>query len=150
MLTATFHEPAFQTVSSISTDHNRHKLCILQITFFAYDYLFNQQRNSHDEYLVNENLLKGHLKWKKHLQLRGRHDHYPSSGAVKSRFRESLKCQIARGKSPPESPGALGMNSSNESCMIKHLLVVRRHNATDSDNSLHSESVDIVEKKYYT
>ena len=35
---------------------NRHKLCILKITLFAYDHLFEQQRNSHDEYLVNKNL----------------------------------------------------------------------------------------------
>ena len=34
---------------------DRHKLCIFYITLFAYDYLFEQQGNSHDEYLVNEN-----------------------------------------------------------------------------------------------
>ena len=31
----------------------------------------------------------------------------------------SQRCQIARGRSPSESLGALDMNSSNESCMIK-------------------------------
>ena len=56
------------------------------------------------------------------------------------------KGQSAWSKSPPESLGALDMNSSNESCLIRHLLVVWRHNTTDSDNSLHSENVDIVEK----
>ena len=49
------------------------KLCILKITLFAYDYLFKQQGNLHDEYPVNKNLLnkKGHLKWKKQFQPRG-------------------------------------------------------------------------------
>ena len=60
--------------------------------------------------------------------------------------RNLSKCQIARGKSPSESIGALDMNSSNESCMIKHLLVVWQHDTTGSDTSLHSESVDIVKK----
>ena len=36
---------------------DRHKLCILRITLFAYGYLFKQQRNLHDEYPVNKNLL---------------------------------------------------------------------------------------------
>ena len=35
--------------------------------------------------------------------------------------RNLSKCQIARGKSPSESIGALDMNSSNESCMIKRI-----------------------------
>ena len=66
---------------------------IFKIPLLAYDYLFKQQRNSHDEYLVNKKPFnkKGHLKWKKHFQPRGRHVHCPSSGAVKSRFKESLK-----------------------------------------------------------
>ena len=88
---------------------DRHKLCIFNITLFAYDYLFKQQRNSHDEYLVNKkNLLnkKDHLKWKNTSNQGAWHDHCPSSGAVKSRFGESLKGQIAWGKSPPESLGA--------------------------------------------
>ena len=55
--------------------------------------------------------------------------------------------QIARSKSPSESLVALDMNSSDESCMINEdLLVVWQHNAIDSDNSLHSENVNIVEK----
>ena len=29
-------------------------VCIFDITLFAYDYLFEQQGNSHDEYLVNK------------------------------------------------------------------------------------------------
>ena len=33
---------------------DRHKLCIFNITLFAYDFLFEQQGNSHDEYLVNK------------------------------------------------------------------------------------------------
>ena len=33
---------------------DRHKLCIFNITLFAYDFLFEQQRNSHEEYLVNK------------------------------------------------------------------------------------------------
>ena len=75
---------------------DRHKLCILDITLFAYDYLFEQQRNSHDEYLSEQ----------KYFQPRGRHGHGLSSGAVQSRFGESLKGQIAWGKSPSESLGA--------------------------------------------
>ena len=42
----------------------------------------------------------------KYFQSRGRHDHGPPSGAIQSRFGESLKGQIAWGKSPPESLGA--------------------------------------------
>ena len=60
--------------------------------------------------------------------------------------RNLSRCQIAKGKSPLESLGALDMNSNNESCMIRHLLVVWQHNTTNSDNSLHSESMDIVKK----
>ena len=56
------------------------------------------------------------------------------------------KGQKAWGKSLPESLGELDMNSSSESCMIKHLLVVWQHNTTDTDNSLHPKNVDIVEK----
>ena len=33
---------------------NRHKLCIFNITLFAYDFLFEQQGNLHDKYLVNK------------------------------------------------------------------------------------------------
>ena len=76
---------------------DRHKLCIFNITLFAYDFLFEQQRNSHEEYLVNKNT-SNQGAW---------HDYCPSSGAVQSRFGESLKGQIAWGKSPPESLGAL-------------------------------------------
>ena len=49
------------------------------------------------------------------------------------------KGQTARGKPPSESLG--GIERSNED-----LLVVGQRNTTDSDNSLHSESVDIVEE----
>ena len=76
---------------------DRHKLCIFDITLFAYDYLFEQQGNSHDEYLVNKST----------SNQGARHDHGPPSGAIQSRFGESLKGQIAWGKSPPESLGAL-------------------------------------------
>ena len=64
---------------------------------FAYDYLFEQQGNSHDECLMNKSTSN---------QGAG-HDHGPLSGAVQSRFGESLKGQIAWGKSPPKSLGAL-------------------------------------------
>ena len=67
------------------------------ITLFAYDFLFEQQENSHDEYLVNKST----------SNQGARHDHGLLSGAVRSRFGESLKGQIAWGKSPPESLGAL-------------------------------------------
>ena len=33
---------------------DKHKLCIFNITLFAYDFLFEQHRNSHEEYLVNK------------------------------------------------------------------------------------------------
>ena len=56
------------------------------------------------------------------------------------------KCRVTKGKSPSPSPGAWDMNSNNESCMIKHLLVVWQHDTSNSDNSLRSESVDIVKK----
>ena len=37
---------------------DRHKLCILKITLFAYDYLFEQHRSLHEEYLVNKSTSK--------------------------------------------------------------------------------------------
>ena len=67
---------------------DRHKLCIFDITLFAYDFLFEQHRNSHDECLNEQ----------KHFQLRGRRDYCPSSGAIKSRFGESLKGQNSLGQ----------------------------------------------------
>ena len=60
---------------------DRHKICILKITLFAYDCLFEQHRNSHEEYPVNKSTSNPGA----------RHDHCLSSGAVKSRFKESLK-----------------------------------------------------------
>ena len=33
---------------------DRHRLCILDMILFAYDDLFEQQRNSHEEYLRNK------------------------------------------------------------------------------------------------
>ena len=79
---------------------DRHKLCILKITLFAYDYLFKQQRNSHDEYLMNKELRnkKDHLKGITTSNQGAHHDHCPSSGAVKSRFKESLKMPNSRGQ----------------------------------------------------
>ena len=115
---------------------DRHKLCILKITLFAYDYLFEQQRNSQDEYLVNKNTSNqgADMIMVRHL------------GQSSQDSRNLSKFQIARGKSPSESLGALDMNSSNESCMIRHLLVAWQHNTTNRGTSLHSESMDIVEK----
>ena len=75
---------------------DRHKLCIFNITLFAYDFLFEQHRNSHDESLMNKSI----------SNQGARHDHGLSSGAVQSRFGESLKGQIAWGKPPPVSLGA--------------------------------------------
>ena len=88
---------------------DRHKFCIVKIILFAYDYLFEQQRNSHDEYLMDKNLLnKRVISNGKSTSKQGAwHDHCPSSRAVKSRFGESLKCQIARGRPPSGSLGAL-------------------------------------------
>ena len=106
---------------------DRHKLCIFNITLLAYDYLFEQHRSSHDECLMNKST-SNQGAW---------HDHCPSSGAVKSRFEESLK--------RPTSLGQIsiwitwGIGRSNE-----HLLVAWQHN--NRGISLHSESVDIVEK----
>ena len=76
---------------------DRHRLCIFNITLFAYDFLFEQHRNSHDECLMNRST-SNQGAW---------HDYCPSSGAVKSRFGESLRGHIAWGKSLPGSLGAL-------------------------------------------
>ena len=70
--------------------------------------------------------------------------HYLGQSSQDSR--NLSKCQIARGKSPSESLGALDMDFRNESCMIKYLLVVWQHDTTDSDTSLHPEGMDIVKK----
>ena len=122
---------------------DRHRLCIFNITLFAYDFLFEQQRNSHDEYLVNKNLLnkKDHLKWKNTSNQGARHDHCPSSGAVQSRFGESLKSQISWGKSPHEPLGALQQR-------ILHDQTPSGNMATQAarGTSLHSKNMDIVEK----
>ena len=67
---------------------DRHKLCIFNITLFAYDFLFEQHRNSHDECLMNRST----------SNQGARHDHCPSSGAVKSRFKESLKMPNSQGQ----------------------------------------------------
>ena len=60
----------------------------------------------------------------KYFQSRGRHDHGPLSGAIQSRFGESLKGQIAWGKSPPESLGAFQQrilpDQTPSSGMTKH------------------------------
>ena len=55
---------------------DRHKLCIFDIILFAYDRLFEQQGNSHDECLMNRST----------SNQGARHDHGQSSGAVQSRF----------------------------------------------------------------
>ena len=90
---------------------DRHKLCIFNITLFAYDFLFEQHRNSHDKCLMNRST-SNQGAW---------HDYYPSSGTVQSIFGESLKGQIAWSESPSESLGELDMDSSNESYMIKRI-----------------------------
>ena len=113
---------------------------------FAYDYLFEQQRNSHDEYLVNKDLLKDHLKWKNTSNQWADMIIVRHLGQSSQDSRNLSKYQIARGRSPSESTGALDMNSSDKSCTIKHLLIVWQHNITDSDNSLRPENMDIVEK----
>ena len=79
----------------------------------------------------------------KYLQSRGRHDHGPSFGAFQSRFRESLKGQIAWGKSLPESLGAFQQR-------ILHDQTSSGNMATQAARGtyLHSKSVDIVEKYY--
>ena len=102
---------------------------------FAYDYLFEQQGNSHDESLVNKAPpIKGHGMTIAHHLGQSSQDSENLSNA-----------KITRGKSPPESLGAWDMSSSNESCLIKHLPVAWQ-NTSDRGNSLHSENVDIVEK----
>ena len=71
---------------------------------------------------MNKNLLSGqnHLKWKNTSNQGARRDHCPSSGAVKLRFKESLKDAKYPGADLHlNHSGALGMNSSNESCTIK-------------------------------
>ena len=65
-----------------------HKLCIYDITLFAYDFLFEQQRSSHDEYLMNKST----------PNQGARPDHGLSSGAVKSRFKEYLKMPNSQGQ----------------------------------------------------
>ena len=100
--------------------------------------MFGQLGNLHDEYLVNKStsnqgadvIIVHHL------------------GQLSQDSENLSKGQTARGKSPSGSLGALDMNSSNESCMIRHLLVVWQRNTTDSDYSLYPESTDIVEKYY--
>ena len=81
---------------------DRHKLCIFNITLLAYDYLVKQQRNSHDEYLVNKNLLKDHLKWKNTSnQGAGMIMVYHLEQSSQD-SRNISKCQTARGKPPPK------------------------------------------------
>ena len=76
---------------------NRHKLCIFNMTLFAYDYLFEQQGNSHDEY-----------PWTKALPIKG-HDmiivHH--LGQLSQDSENLWKGQPTWGKSPSESLGAL-------------------------------------------
>ena len=49
---------------------------------------------------MNKKLLnkKDHIKWKNTSNPGARHEHYLSSGAVKSRFKESLKMPISQGQ----------------------------------------------------
>ena len=67
---------------------DRHKLCIFNITLFAYDFLFEQYRSLHDECLMNRST-SNQGAW---------HDYCPSSGAVQSRFGESLKRPTSLGQ----------------------------------------------------
>ena len=64
--------------------------------------------------------------------------------------RNLSKCQIARGRSPSESLGALGMNPDNESSMIKQTSSgsVATLTTMDNDNSPYPVNMDIVEKYY--
>ena len=119
--------------------------CILKIILFAYGYLFEQQRSSHDEYLMNEGLLNKRVisSGRNTLQSRG------MARALSIIWGNPVKIRRISQKA-----NQLGANlhldhlghSDNESCLIRHLLVVRRHNTTNSDNSLLSENTDIVEK----
>ena len=70
---------------------DRHKLCIFNITLFAYDFLFEQQENSHDEYLVNKSTSNqgAGMAIVHHL------------GQLSQDSENLSKCQITRGKSPP-------------------------------------------------
>ena len=113
---------------------DRHKLCISDITLFAYDYLFEQQRNSHEEYLANKSTSNqgADMIMVHHL------------GQLSQDSENLSKCQIAWDKSPPESLGALDMNSSDEWCRFKDLRTVWQHN--NRGTSLHSENVNIVKK----
>ena len=88
---------------------DRHKLCISDMTLLAYDYLFEQHRSSHEEYLVNKRTSNqgADMIEVRHL------------GQLSQDLENLSKCQIARGRSPSESLGALGTNSSYESCLIK-------------------------------
>ena len=94
---------------------DRHKLCILKITLFAYDYLFKQQRNSHNEYLVNKKTfsIKRVTSSGKNTSNQGADMiiiHHLGQSSQDSR--NLSKYQIARGRSPSESLGALDMNST--------------------------------------
>ena len=64
--------------------------------------------------------------------------------------RISQNFQIARGRTPSESLGALDMNSSSESYAIKQTPSgsVTTLTTMDSDNSPHSMNMDIVRKHY--
>ena len=89
---------------------DRHKLCIFNITLFAYEFLFEQHRSSHDECLMNKST-SNQGAW---------HDYCPSSGEIQSRFGESLKGQIAWGKSPPKSLGAFQQRISPDQIFWWH------------------------------
>ena len=75
---------------------DRHKLCIFDITLFAYDFLLEQQENSHEEYLVN----------KRTPNQGAQHDHGPIIWGSPIKIRRISQRKIAWGKSPPESLGA--------------------------------------------
>ena len=75
---------------------DRHKLCIFNITLFAYDFLSDQQENSHDEYLVNKSISNQGADMTMVYYL----------GQSNQDSENLSNAKIAWGKSPPESLGA--------------------------------------------
>ena len=110
---------------------DRHRLCIFNITLFAYDFLFEQQGNSHEKYLVNKSTSNQGADMSM--------VHYLGQSNQGSE-------NLSKAKKPGENLclSHLG-HSNNESCLIKYLLVAWQ-SASNRGNSLHPESMDIVEK----
>ena len=109
---------------------DRHRLCIFNITLFAYDFLFEQHRNSYDECLMNRSTSNQGADMTM--------VHYLGQSNQDS---ENLsKGQKAWGKPLPEPLGALQQRILPDQTSSGDKTLLNR------GNSLHSESVDIVEK----